>query len=85
MTPTGFLRLAKGTDPVERLPVAYVAVERYDYKHRITVYKLIKRPKGWYNVGQFLSLGYYRSVAGKGRKLSDSQLCQNLISVAEAA
>lgn len=76
--------MAKGTDPATQLPLAYVAVETIDYRRRICVYKLTKRAGSWFNIGQFISKGHFRSTPEEhGRKLSDSQLDQILIRYAE--
>lgn len=84
MLPQNFQLMAKGTDPTTQAPLAYVACERIDHVRRICVYKLTKRAGSWFNIGQFVSKGYFRPTPEPaGRKLSDSQLDQTLIEYAE--
>jgi hypothetical protein len=79
--------IGTGTDDETGLPVVYVARERVDAAKRLTVWKLVKRPgKGWYSIGQWISLGRFRRFPEKfGVKLSDSITDQTLIAYADAA
>jgi hypothetical protein len=71
--------------------IAYVAREKTDFERRLTVWKLMKRPNGWYNMGQWLSTNTFRSHAFGGKvpkhcrplKLSDSRIDFLLRSFAE--
>lgn len=55
---------------------------------RTTVFRLVKRPNGWYNVGRYITLpgkpgGFVPTPEKKGVKLSGSRIDLTLRSLAE--
>lgn len=79
---------AKGVE--DGCPVVYVAREKYDYATRLTIFKLMKKNDVWYNVGQWISKGQFRthhfgSSDAKVRplRLSDSRIDVKLRKIAE--
>lgn len=83
--------LGHSVDDETGFPVAFVAREKVDPNRRLTVWKLMKRPNGWYNMGQWLSTGTFRAHKFGGKvpkhcrplKLSDSRIDNMLRSFAE--
>lgn len=68
------------------LKVVYVGRIKHDYMDRMTVWKLVKRARGWYSVGQWISQGRWRSFPEKnGVKLSGSRTDRILLSYASNA
>jgi hypothetical protein len=57
------------------LPMVLVAREKTDYTDRWTIWRLVQRPNGWYNTGQYISSNLFRRTPEpKGVKLSDSRI-----------
>lgn len=84
MVPERWEAIGKGEE--HGLSVVYVAREKTDCEPRITVWKLVQRPRGWYSVGQWISKGLYRTFPEKlGVKLSDSKIDQRLLHYANEA
>jgi hypothetical protein len=79
-----------GTRTENGLRVAYIGRKKTDTEDRITVFKLVRRPKGWYNFGQWISVGRFRLHHGsdpvtRPLKLSDSRTDRTLRTLAEQA
>lgn len=86
MVPERWELVGKGRDIETGLPMVLVAREKEDPRLRMTVWKLLKRPNGWYSVGQWISKGRWRSFPEtNGVKLSDSRIDQILLEFANAA
>lgn len=71
-------------------PVVYVARETLINPAKLTVFKLMKRRNNWYNAGQFLSQGRFRTHDFAARsdrfrplRLSDSRTDTELRRLAE--
>lgn len=76
--------LYRGRDPDTGYPMVLVAREKVDCAARLTVWKLVKRPNGWHNVGQWISQGRWRGYPEKnGVKLTDSRIDTALRTYAE--
>lgn len=75
----------RGTDSDTGLPCCHVRRVTRDAITRSTVWRLIRRPNGWYNVGQYIgSLGGYRPAPERyGVKLSGSRTDLTLFEFAE--
>lgn len=68
-------RVGEGIDADEGLPFVLVARIKNDGQERVTIWKLIERPNGWYNLGQYISANLFRRYPEKkGVKLSDSRI-----------
>jgi hypothetical protein len=67
----------KGIDPDYGLPMVIVARSKFDFEERLTIWKLVQHPNGWYNAGFFTSTKdcFIKDThRRKGLKLSTSRL-----------
>lgn len=68
-------KVGEGIDADEALPYVLVARIKNDGEQRVTIWKLIQRPNGWYNLGQYVSKGVFRRYPERrGVKLTDSRI-----------
>lgn len=76
--------MGRGTDKDSGLPMCHVRRTVLGTK-RTTVWRLVQRPKGWYNVGQIVSTGngFRPSPERLGKKLSNSRIDLTLLSFAQ--
>lgn len=79
--------LSRGTTP-DGLPMCHVRHQKADVEGHTTVYRLVQRAKGWYNVGRLTTIpgkpgGFIPAPERLGKKLSGSRMDLTLLSFAE--
>lgn len=84
-SPESWDLMNRGTDQDTGFACCHVRRVTRDAVTRATVWKLVRRPNGWYNVGQYLGgfTGFRPAPERNGVKLSGSRTDLTLRSFAE--
>lgn len=84
MYPERWKRVSKKVDPATGMLTVLVTRKRDNCPFdRVTTWKLVLHPNGWYSEGQFISTGKYRRFPeARGVKLTDSRTDRMLANLA---